>query len=291
MTSQADFSVIIPAHNEEAVIARLLEGLVEGLPDDVRPELVIAANGCSDRTVEQARKVAPWAKVVELSTGSKTRAINEANRLATRSARIVLDADVECNFETLEALAAEVRKPGVMIAAPEIRLDLTRCNALAAAYYRAWKEQPYAKQGKGGAGCYALSLEAMDAIGEFPDVISDDIWVHTRFPDEQRRLVSRDLCGRPAFTLVHPPRSAHEQIRVEARRQNGNMQVRHDHPSPYMVQSGGSGGIKSALSGPAAKSDVAIFFAMKLCARVLASWNKMTGRAGRWSRDLGSRQA
>ena len=47
-------SVIIPADNEEAVIARGLDALLDGLDGDW--EVVVVGNGCTDRTIEVASR-------------------------------------------------------------------------------------------------------------------------------------------------------------------------------------------------------------------------------------------
>ena len=46
-------SIVIPAHDEEAVIGRLLDSLAGGL-DGARLDVVVACNGCTDRTAEIA---------------------------------------------------------------------------------------------------------------------------------------------------------------------------------------------------------------------------------------------
>ena len=138
MIEALPFTVIIPAHNEEAVIGRCLRTMLQDAPAGHAMQIIVAANGCSDRTVEVARAVAPSATVLDLPVGSKTGAINEANRAAFHFPRIYLDADVECGYASLLALAEIIRLPDVMTAAPSIRMDLSRSNALMRAYYRAW---------------------------------------------------------------------------------------------------------------------------------------------------------
>lgn len=290
MAGPLPFTVIVPAHNEEAVIARCLRTIQASAPGPEAMQIVVAANGCSDRTVEIARSVAPHADVLDLPVGSKTAAINAANQIARHFPRIYVDADVECGYLSLLAIAEPLREPGVMTAAPAIRLELSHCNWLMTAYYRAWARQPYACAGKGGAGCYGLSEEALAAVGEFPPIVGDDIWIHTRFPDEQKRYVSEDAAGRPVFSLVHPPRTAWEQIRVEARRQNGNAQVRQRYPSPYFASASNGGGLSAALASGTHPFDLVIFFGIKFAARALARWNRLLGRGTTWARDLSTRQ-
>lgn len=281
------FAVIIPAHNEEAVIARCLRAFYSDAPAPDAMEVIVAANGCSDRTLEIVRKVAPHAMLLDLSVGSKIGAINAANRAATLFPRIYLDADVECSFVALAALAEALREPGVMAAAPAIRLNLSDCNWAMNAYYRAWMQQPYAKAGKGGAGCYGLSQTALEQLGDFPPIIGDDLWIHTRFPDNQRRYLTADGQDRPVFSVVYPPRTAREQIKVEARRWIGTEEVKRLYPTPY-VDNNGTGNAGVLRSG-ASLGDLSVYLAMKVCARLLAKWRMMRGRANMWSRDLTSR--
>ncbi len=291
MAEQQAFTLIIPAHNEETVIARCLDTVRNGAPADHAMEIIVAANGCTDRTVEIARAVAPEAVVLDLPVGSKTGAINAANSAASHFPRIYLDADVECSYPSLAALAAALRASGVMTAAPAIRLDQSRCNSIMKAYYRAWARQPYAKAGKGGAGCYGLSSEALACVGEFPPIIGDDIWIHTRFPDAVKRYIAEDDHGQPVYSVVYPPRTAREQIKVEARRQNGNAEVRQLYPSPYFANANQGGGWSAALRSGTAPTDLVIFLGIKLVARLLARWNLKRGKGKAWTRDLSTRQA
>ena len=291
MTSTRPFTVIIPAHNEEAVIGRCLGAVLDSAPENHRAHIIVAANGCEDRTVEIARSLAPGGLTLDLQQGSKTAAINAANRAATHYPRIYLDADVVCHYASLCALADALEEPGVMTAAPEIRMDLSRSSWPVRCYFRVWLKQPFARQGKGGAGCYGLSQAALEQVGEFPPIIGDDIWIHTRFPDEQKRFVDRTATGDPVYSLVYPPLTAREQIRVEARRQIGNAQVWAQYPSPHRIESGGTGGLAAALQRNRNPFDVGIFLTMKLLARLLACWNRLNGRSDRWTRDQTSRQA
>lgn len=289
MPEPVEFSLIIPAHNEEAVIARCLKSALAGATDPPGFEIIVAANGCSDRTAEIARSAAHCAKVLEIPVGSKTGAINAANRAASHFPRIYLDADVECEYGSLAALAKTLQSPQVMTAAPAIRLDLTRCNWLVRAYYGAWMLQPFAKAGKGGAGCYGLSQAALETVGEFPDIIGDDIWIHTRFPDEQKRMVAQDEFGQPVFSIVRPPCTAWQQIKVEARRMAGNAEVKRNHPSPYVSLANRGGGVLGSLRSGASPINLLVFYAIKIMVRIETRLAKSRGSGQEWTRDLTSR--
>ena len=290
MTEALPFTLIIPAHNEEAVIARCLATAMNGAPAADSFEIIVAANGCEDRTTEIARKVAPHAVVLDLPTGSKTGAINAANRIASHYPRIVLDADVECDYNSLAAVACVLRQPGVMTAAPAIRLNKEHCNFFVKSYYSAWIRQPYAKAGKGGAGCYGFSQGALESIGEFPPIIGDDIWIHTRFPDDSKRLVENDARGRHVYSIVRPPRTLRQQVKVEARRMEGNGEVRRDYPSPYLQVAKQRGGLIGSLQSGTAPIDLAIFLTAKMLVRIETRRRRIFGGVSDWTRDLSSRE-
>lgn len=290
MAESAEFSLIIPAHNEEAVIERCLSFALAQAPSHEAIEIIVAANGCTDSTVEIARKVAPSATVLDIAQGSKTHAINVANGIAKTFPRIVLDADVECSFHSLSALAAALRQPEAMVAAPAIRIDLSHGNRFIKAYYRAWMKQPFAKAGKGGAGCYGLSQQALEAIGEFPAIIGDDIWIHTRFPDEQKRYIRENMRGEAVYSVVRPPGTAWDQVKVEIRRMFGNAQVKRDHPSPYFGDANPGGGLRGLLGSGAAPFDLLVFLLVKFLVRCGIRVQAWRGHENSWIRDQSSRK-
>ncbi len=291
MSKPLPFTLIIPAHNEESVIGRCLETALAGAPDTGSFDIIVAANGCDDRTVDIAKAAAPHATVLDIQAGSKTAAINAANAEAKHFPRIYLDADVECDYRSLAAIAAAMTEDGVMAAAPAIRLELGHCNWFVRSYYSAWMQQPFAKAGKGGSGCYALSEPALSIVGEFPDIIGDDIWIHTRFPDDQKRLVESDIDGNPVFSTVRPPATARQQVKVEARRMIGNADVKRDHPSPYLALASKGGGFLGSLRSGTSPVDLFVFYCVKALVRIEVRRSQWRGKASTWTRDMSSRQS
>lgn len=290
MIDPTAFTVIIPAHNEEAVIARCLDTLLADAPEDSMMQVIVAANGCADDTVAIARRTAPGALVLDLPVGSKTAAMNAANREALHFPRIYLDADVQCSFASLQAVAQVLREPGVMAAAPALRMDLSRSNWLARAYYRVWLTQPYVKRALVGSGCFGLSQAAYERIGDFPPITGDDIWVYSRFPEVERRNVASDFAGRPVWFLVSPPRRAIDQIRVETRRRLGNEQVLRDYPSPHYAGSNNAGDLRDALRDGASVLDVIIYLAIKALVRLRVKRARRQRKEIMWERDLAARE-
>lgn len=285
------FSVIIPAHNEEAVIERCLRAVYDGAPADDLPEVIVVANGCHDRTVEIARSVAPRAIVLDLPAGSKYGALNEGSRVSQHAPRLFLDADVQCDYRSLAATAEVLREPGVMAASPALRVDVSRCDWLVRAFYRVWTKQPYVTDRLVGSGLYGLSRDGVDAIGEFPPIFGDDIWIKTRFPYEGRRNVASDAQGRATYFTVSPPRTIGDLVKIEARRRIGDDEVRSRFPNSESGRRTNAGSLADCLGNGASVVDLGVYMAVKSLAKAKYRWNKWTGRGPVWTRDLAARQA
>ena len=85
-------SVVIPAHNEEAVIASTLRSVLEGLEQGA--EVLVVCNGCSDDTAAVAGTFGLPVRVLEIEPASKVAALNAGDEVAAGYPRIYLDADV-----------------------------------------------------------------------------------------------------------------------------------------------------------------------------------------------------
>ena len=285
----APFSVIIPAHNEGNVVRRCLEAVYRDAPQDALPEVIVAANGCTDNTVAIARDAAPLARVLDLPPGSKVIAMNEANALASATPRFFLDADVQCDYASLAATADVLRQPGVMAASPALRMDLSRCDRWVKAYYRVWLTQPYVTDRLVGSGLFGLSAQGLEIMGTIPPTFADDTWVRTRFSRDERRNVARDDEGNPVFFTVSPPRTLADQVKIEARRRIGSEQVLTLYPSPHNTKINSPGDLRDALRGDASFADVGIYLGMKAAAMIRHRWNKARGKTPVWVRDEGAR--
>lgn len=287
--AELPFSVIIPAHNEEAVIRRCLEAILGDAPPDALPEIIVAANGCSDRTVEIAREVAPHATVLDLPKGSKPLALNEGNALATVFPRFFVDADVMVSYATLAATAALLRSGEALAAAPAIRVDTSASGKAVRAYFRVWQSQPYIRDNMIGSGIFGLSEAGMARVGRFPNIIADDGYVRTRFRSEERRSVAVDANGKPASFTVFPPRDAGSLIRIESRRRAGDRQLREGFPASVPQAGTGSGSLTRAFRAGISPIDIGTYLSIKTLGRCLALWNRLRGHANVWHRDTSSR--
>src|SRR5919197_3919314 len=127
-------SVIIPAHNEEALIDRCLRKRTSGpAPDDL--EIIVAANGCTDATVEIVAQH-PRVRLVQTSVASKHGALNAGDAAARHFPRAFVDADIEVEPRALVAVSQALADNGAFVGAPALRVDFTGCSWAVRSYYR-----------------------------------------------------------------------------------------------------------------------------------------------------------
>ncbi len=146
------FSVVIPAHNEEAVIGRCLSSLMDGAPPG-ELEVLVVCNGCDDRTADVARQSAPNATVLEIPVASKVAALNAGDEHASYFPRFYVDADVELSYQALVSVARVLTEGGVLCAAPKPLFDLKARPWSVRAFYAVLAGSSIFLAGHGGYRC------------------------------------------------------------------------------------------------------------------------------------------
>jgi glycosyltransferase involved in cell wall biosynthesis len=180
-------AVIVPAHNEAAVIGRLLDEIAPLAADGI--DVVIACNGCTDGTVEIARGY-PAVHVLELAEPSKVAALNAGDEEATQWPRLYVDADIEVTRGAILATLDRLVQEGVLAARPSFRYDVEGASWVVRAYYRARRRLPSAHRALWGAGVYGLSKLGHDRLGRFPSLVADDLFVDSLFERSEFEIVS-----------------------------------------------------------------------------------------------------
>jgi polyisoprenyl-phosphate glycosyltransferase len=139
------YSLVVPAHNEEGVIAELaarLTDVMDALDGDA--EAILVDDGSRDRTYElmlEAAAADPRIRLVKLSRNFGHQiALTAGVDLAAGDAVIVLDADLQDPPEVILELAERWREGyDVVYAVREVREGETRFKrATASAFYRAF---------------------------------------------------------------------------------------------------------------------------------------------------------
>lgn len=266
-------AILIPAYNEEAVIARTLKPISgSGF------ELIVIANGCSDKTAEVARAAAPDATVLETPVGNKTLALNMGLDKTRADIVVALDGDTETTAQAVRALSETLAQSHAAMAYGLIHFDVDQSSWAVRAFYQAWQMNRYFDQGKVGA-FFALKRSAILAEGGFAYVTNDDEWV-------RRTFTGRSILVPSAHYSVRAPRDLANLINVRRRVTRGNRALARD-------------GLAGAQSGP---TDL-IFLAVRLGCRpwlwggaavyaytIYATRMKKATKPERWERDLSNRQ-
>lgn len=192
-------TIIIPAWNEASCLHACLAAVTQqrGLNEAAScVELVIAANGCSDRTVAIAMAFAPQFEamgidftVLDLPVAGKALAIRAAERIAKHAARCILDADTVIGPDSVAALIAAVAVPVAVFVSGKLCLAPSR-SWVTRRYGEALLHLPHFQGETSGAGFYAVSAAGRSRWGEFPDLISDDIFVRSHFAADEIRSTS-----------------------------------------------------------------------------------------------------
>jgi hypothetical protein len=208
-------SVVVPAHDEAAVIGRLLRALEEGrVPGD---EIVVACDGCEDDTAVVARGF-DGVSVLELPRGGKPSALNAGDRASTRFPRFFVDADVVVTAAALHEVARRMSET-VEAGAPSCFVDSSRSSFVVRRYYDVWTRLPYLSRGLLGSGVVGLSEGGRSRFREFPDVIGDDEFVRRLFSVGER------VASTEAMFTITAPRTVSALIRVKTRSRLGVLQL------------------------------------------------------------------
>lgn len=266
--------IIIPAHNEEAVIRRSLKSLL----DDTRQDefrVVVVANGCSDATADIARSFGGRVSVVELEEGSKPAALNAGDRACSGFPRIYLDADVELSADGARALAAALSSQHPTLATAKRSFQLVDATPFARSYFQTADALRHSRGEIAGSGVYALNAAGRRRFDDFPDAIGDDTFVQGQFRRSERIEVD-------SLVKVWPPQSMRDILSVKTRAVIGNLTATpgpgtRDRPALHIQA-------KELARNPKACVGLPLYFVITLMLRSRARARIKRGDLS-WSRD------
>jgi glycosyltransferase involved in cell wall biosynthesis len=270
-------AVVVPAHDEEAVVAARLRSLTEHLhPGEA--DVVVVANGCSDATAARAGAV-PGVRVLEVARASKTGALNAGDAATSAFPRVYLDADVELTGEALRRLVAALATDRPLVAAPRPRFDVSRSSWGVRSYYAAFTRLPYVQHQLVGLGVYGLSEAGHARLGSFPEVTADDLFVQRLFAADERVVVDAEF-------VVSAPRTLRALLAVRRRVARGNRQLATEHGQRPTAPGTGAALLRLVARRPHLLPAAVVYAAVTLRARAGAA---PAPGAAVWERDTSSR--
>jgi glycosyltransferase involved in cell wall biosynthesis len=223
------FSVLVPASNEASYVGTCLDALLKSDTPPCRVEVVVIANGCTDRTADIARGFVPLAEargwsmqVLDLVEGGKLGALNAGDATASGTMRAYLDADVIVSAPLLAQLARTLDVASARYATGTARISPAK-SAATRAYARFWQRLPFVKSGAPGFGLFAVNAAGRARWGDFPDIISDDTFVRLQFLPNERTQT-------PATYLWPMVEGFARLVRVRRRQNIGVAEVAQKYP-------------------------------------------------------------
>lgn len=209
-------SVIIAAHNEQAVIGACLDALRRQGVDDL--QVIVSANGCTDRTADVA--AAHGATVIDRPEPGKAGALNAAEAVATSFPRVYLDADIIVPPDGLRQVLAALSEPGVLAAVPRRRVETAKRTWPVRAYFAINERLPVFRDGLFGRGMIAVAEAGRRRFTTFPGLIADDLFLDSVFtPAEKREAAAAEV-------VVEAPMRTRDLVARLVRVRRGNAQMR-----------------------------------------------------------------
>jgi glycosyltransferase involved in cell wall biosynthesis len=211
-------SLVISAHNEENVIGRSLDAVLAH-PTPGPLEIIVSANGCTDRTVAVASR--PGVVVIDRPEPGKSAALNAGDRAATGFPRVYLDADIIVPPGGLAAVTARFEEDPIPLAVvPRRRLDTTGRPWPVRAYFAINEQLPVFAGGLFGRGMIAVSAEGRARFDTFPDLIADDLFLDSQFTAAEKVELG------DVEVVVATPFTTRDLVRRLVRVRRGNSQMR-----------------------------------------------------------------
>ncbi len=278
-------TVVIPAHNEGGVIGRLLEQLIKDA-DPGEMDIIVIANGCVDDTAEVAASYGPAVRVLTLPAASKHEALTAGDRAAAGFPRIYVDADVELRAADVRALAAALRQPGVLAAAPLRELVMTRRPWWVRWYYDVWTLLPGVQRGLWGRGVIAVSEAGHRRLAGLPALQADDLAASLMFEPHETVLVAGTR------VIIHPPMTFAGLLSRRARCVTGMAQIDRAEGLDASADRTRISDLTAIVrSRPGMLPQVGYFLSVAVVARLRASRARVRGDYQTWLRDESSRTA
>lgn len=273
-------AIIIAAHNEEASIGRCLAALREASSAGI--QVIVVCNGCTDATADIAHDY-QGVTVIELAVASKVAALRAGDRVAGDGPRIYLDADIVLTSRAAVAVLEILSGGPVLAGRPPVRYDYDRASGAVRRWYNIRERLPSIQNALWGAGCYALSSEGRSRFGEFPDVVSDDLFIDSLFSDAEIMIVPTDP------VVVRTPRKTADLVRILRRKYRTQGEFAAKRPGT-LVTPGQRGQLHDLVavvkSRPTLAFDAAVYASLIAYSRVRARFVKTSG----WERDNSSRE-
>lgn len=280
-------TVVVPAHDEQAVIGRLLDAVTGQHPP---VDVIVVANGCRDATAAVAAAY-PGVRVIETPVPSKSSALRLGDAAAAGFPRLYVDADVVLGVDDVGQLCRAVQMPGTLAAGPAREIPMGGVALPVRWFYDVWQRLPGVRDELFGRGVIAVNEQGHARLAPFlsadSEIMADDLAMAMAFDAAERTVVET------ARVTIRPPRTYRDLLRRRVRMVTGNA-VLEDAAARPAPRTGLRQLVRVAADEPGVAGTVrllpkvALFMATAVIARLRARRAVRT-RDTRWLRDDSSR--
>ncbi|MFF1879651.1 glycosyltransferase [Leifsonia sp. NPDC058230] len=275
-------TVVVPAHNEESGLRRLLPALL-GSAEPGEFRVIVVCNGCTDGSADEAARHGDDVEVIELAEASKAAALEAGGALVESFPVVYVDADVALDATSLRALVSFVGHEGIVAAGPVRRQDRAGVSLAAGWYYDVWERLPQVRTGLFGRGVIAVSEQGFTRVRALPRYISDDLAFSEAFEPSERGIAE------DAVVTVWPARTWRALLKRRIRVVQGNRELGKD----GLVSDSASTGIGDLVALGRAEPRLILRLPVFVATAVIARAAERMRRGDRstWHRDETSRTA
>ena len=220
-------SVIVAAHNEEALIGSKVRNIDASDYPSEAIEIIVASDGSTDRTVTAARR-AGADKVLDLERVGKIVALNRAVEEASGEILVFTDADSRFETTTLRTLVSNFVAPQVAAAAArEVHIAHQADGSVARGESLYWRYEQWIKRLEDRVGSTVSASGRLYAIRRSvftPTAVTtgtDDFLISTKAITAGQRLVFDEW----ARVLVDAPSGARAELRRKVRVMNRGLRA------------------------------------------------------------------
>jgi cellulose synthase/poly-beta-1,6-N-acetylglucosamine synthase-like glycosyltransferase len=212
-------TVLVAAHNEEEVIPTKVENVLASRYPATLIEIVVASDGSTDRTVEEARRAGAH-RVLDLPRVGKITALNAGVEAASGEVIVFTDADSMFRPETLDELMANFADPSVGgVSANEVSKIDGSASGVARGEGLYWRYEQSIKRYEDKVGNAVSACGRLYAIRRSlfrPSTVTagtDDFVISTQVVKAGRRLVFDER----TIVLVDTPLESTHELRRKVR--------------------------------------------------------------------------
>jgi len=280
---EGKISIVIPAHNEEKVIAKLLDSLMDGVNLNIF-QIIVVCNACEDATASVVKGY-NGVTCLETNIRGKANALNLGDKEAKYFPRFYVDADIVIDTNSILKLREFLAKNHYLAVSPRPSINCDNSSWPVRWFYDVWMKLPYLKQGIIGAGVYALSKTGREMFVDFPDIINDDEYVRVLIePDKRTSLES-------SVSHVNAPRDIKSMVLIKTRSRMGDKQLKEQFPRlNYNGPKTYLSGFFNLLRSPHLYHKIPLYLGLNLYIRYKVSIIlHKTGYSKEWQRDESTR--